>query len=119
MLPQYMHPSLTNPTPQSSLIQHSHSVSPSIMTTSSTGMKHKHSAHQSVSSLPANFVNSFMSTSDGSSCSQKWQNATGSVALLATSEELKDFNSTVKDLISSKEAHNRKEQQEQASFSEC
>jgi hypothetical protein len=97
-------------------------MSPFIMTTSSTGTKHKHSAHQSAGSLPTTFTNNFTSTLDGSSHSQtntKWQKVPAPSAILATSEELKDFNSTVKDLISLKEVHNRKERQEQASSSEC
>jgi hypothetical protein len=72
--------------------------------------------------LPTTFVNDFTSTSDGSSRGQtntQWQKVTAPSAILATSKELKDFNSTVKDLISSKEARNRKEQRERASSSEC
>jgi hypothetical protein len=119
------HPSPAEPPPQSSPVLPPRSVSPSVMTTSSTGTKCKHSACQSAGSLSANtnFVNDFMSTSDGSSRSQtntnsKRQKVTGAAALLATSEELKDFNSTVRDLISSKEERNRKERQERASSSE-
>jgi hypothetical protein len=91
------------------------------MTTSSAGTKHKQSARQSAGSLPTTFVNDFTSTSDGSSRGQtntKRQNVTAPSAILATSKELKDFNSTVKDLISSKEARNRKERRERASSSE-
>lgn len=119
------HPSPADPPPQSSPVLPPRSVSPSVMTTSSTGTKRKHSARQSAGSLSANtnFVNDFMSTSDGSSRSQtntnsKWQKVTGAAALLATSEELKDFNSTVRDLISSKEARNKQERRERASSSE-
>jgi hypothetical protein len=93
------------------------------MTISSTGTKRKQSARQSTNSLPATFVNDFMSTSDGSSRSQtntksKRQKVTGATALLATNDEMKEFNNTVKDFISSKEARNRKERQERASSSE-
>lgn len=119
------HPSPADPPPQSSPVLPPRSVSPSVMTTSSTGTKRKHSARQSAGSLSANtnFVNDFMSTSDGSSRSQtntnsKRQKVTGAAALLATSEELKDFNSTVRDLISSKEARNKQERRERASSSE-
>ena len=91
------------------------------MTTSSTGTKRKHSAHQSAGSLPTTFINDFTSTSDGSSRGQtntKRQKVTAPSAILATSEELKDFNNTVKDLIGAKEARNRKEWRERASSSE-
>ncbi|KIM85047.1 hypothetical protein PILCRDRAFT_87338 [Piloderma croceum F 1598] len=65
-----------------------------------------------------------MSTSDGSSQSQTNMNSnkqkvTGAAALLAISKELKDFNNTIKYLISSKEVCNRKEWQEWASSFEC
>ena len=94
-----LHPSLAEPPPQSSPVLPPCLVSPSVMTTSSTGTKRKHSARQSAGSLSANtnFVKDFISTSDGSSRSQtntnsKRQKVTGAAALLATSEELKDFN---------------------------
>jgi len=120
-----LHPSLAEPPPQSSPVLPPCSVSPSVMTTSSTGTKRKHSARQSAGSLSANtnFVKDFISTSDGSSRSQtntnsKRQKVTRAAALLATSKELKDFNSTVRDLISSKEARNKQERRERASSSE-
>ena len=70
--------------------------------------------------LPNTFVNDFMSMS-GSSSSQansEWQEVTGPTALLSTSEELKDFNSTIKDLMKLKEVNKRIEWWEWASSSE-
>ena len=94
-----------------------HSSSPSIATNSST--KHKQSAHQSIGSLPtfsnAN-ANNFMSISDAdvsshshTSTGTKQQKVNGPSALLSTSEELKEFNSTIKDLLKSKEANKKQE----------
>ena len=108
-----------DPPPASSPVVPPHSSSPSIATNSSA--KRKHSARQSIGSLPtflnanAN-ANDFMSISDAyvSSCSQtgtgtKQQKVNGPSALLSTSEELKEFNNTIKDLLKSKEANKRQE----------
>jgi hypothetical protein len=61
-----------------------------------------------------------MSISGGSSsqANSKRQKVTGPTALLLTSDELKDFNNTIKDLIKSKEANKRVERRERASSSE-
>ena len=115
-----------DPPPASSPVVPPHSSSPSIATNSSA--KHKHSACQSIGSLPtfskAN-ANDFMSISDAdvSSRSQtgtgtKRQKVNGPSALLSTSEELREFNNTIKDLLKSKDANKRQERQEQASSSE-
>ena len=84
------------------------------MTTSSA--KHEQYAHQSANSLPS-FVNDFMSVLDvdvsshgQTGTSSKQQKVNGPVALLSTSEELKSFNSTIKDLLKSKEVNKRPEQ---------
>ena len=60
-------------------------------------------------------VSSHSQTSTGT----KWQKVNGPSALPLTSEELKEFNNTIKDLLKLKEANKRQEQQEWASFSEC
>jgi hypothetical protein len=115
------HPSPAESPPQSSPILPPHLVSPSVMT-NSTGTKRKHSARETVGSLPTTFVDNFISTSDGSSrsrnISSKRQKVTAPSAILATSKELKDFNNTVKDLISLKEVRNRKDRRERASSAE-
>ena len=103
--------------PESSPVVLPCSSSPSIATNSST--KHKQSAHQSIGSLPtfsnAN-ANNFMSISDAdvsshshTSTGTKQQKVNGPSALLSTSEELKEFNSTIKDLLKSKEANKKQE----------
>ena len=120
------HCSSGDPPPESSPVAPPHSSFPS--TTTNGSAKCKHSAHQSVCSLPifANTnANNFMSVSDAevfshsqTGTNSKWQKVNGPSALLSTSEELKDFNNTIKDLSKSKEVNKRQEQQEQASSSE-
>jgi hypothetical protein len=60
-----------------------------------------------------------MSGGSSSHANSKQQKFTGPTALLSTSEELKDFNSTIKDLMKSKEVNKRIEWWERASSSEC
>ena len=63
-----------------------------------------------------------MSTSGDSSHatgSQKHQKITGPAAILATSDQLHDFNTTIKDFLGAKEASRRKTQCAHASSSEC
>ena len=91
------------------------SSSPSIATNSSA--KHKQSTCQSIGSLPTfSNANDFMSISDADVSSRshtgtgtKQQKVNGPSALLSTSEELKEFNNTIKDLLKSKEANKRQE----------
>ena len=117
------HHSLKELPPQSSSpVVAPHSSSPSIMTSNST--KCKQSAHQSANSLPS-FVNDFMSVLDAdvsshgqTVTSSNQQKVNGPAALLSTSEELKSFNSTIKDLLKSKEVNKRQKQWEQASLTE-
>ena len=117
-----LHCSFGDPHPGSSPLAPPYSSSPSIVTNGST--KCKHSACQSVGSLPTfGNANDFVSVSDAdmSSHSQtgtnsKQQKVNRPLALLSTSEKLKDFNNTIKDLMKSKEANKR---QEWASSSEC
>ena len=59
-----------------------------------------------------------MSGSSSSQANSKQQKVTRPTALLSTSEELKEFNSTIKDLMKSKEANKRIERRERASSSE-
>ena len=106
--PQFMHHSPM----QLSSAQHSPSAGPS-----SLGSKRKGSSQ----SLPSTFVNDFMSTSGDSSHatgSQKRQKITGPAAILATSDQLCNFNTTIKDFLGAKEASRRKTQRAHASSSE-
>ena len=108
-LPQFMHHSPM----QLSSVQRLPSAGPS-----SLGSKCKGSSQ----SLPSTFVNDFMSTSGDSSHatgSQKRQKITGPAAILAMSDQLRDFNTTIKDFLGAKEASRRKTQRACASSSEC
>ena len=102
-LSQSMRP-LPSPMQQSSPVQPSYqssSVGPS-----SLGSKCKGSPQ----SLPSIFVNNLMSTSGGSSHvmgSQKHQKISGPAAILATSDQLCDFNTTIKDFLGAKEESRR------------
>ena len=84
---------------------------------SSLGSKHKGSSQ----SLPSTFINDFISTSGDSSHatgSQKRQKITGPATILATSNQLRDFNTTIKDFLGVKEENRRKTRHAHASSSE-
>ena len=97
--------------PPPSPMQQSSPVQPSYQSSSagpsSLGSKHKGSPQ----SLPSTFVNDLMSTSGGSSHVtgfQKHQKIFGPAAILATSDQLRDFNTTIKDFLGVKEESRRK-----------
>ena len=101
-------------------MQQSSPVQPSYQSSSagpsSLGSKHKGSPQ----SLPSTFVNDLMSTSGGSSHvtgSQKCQKILGPAAILATSDQLRDFNTTIKNFLVAKEESRRKTQCAHASSS--